>query len=91
MTSDYEWDLDLKVLRRRLFALDDFDAIEEQQSIMNDICRQLQSIPIPLPRVSNTDEIKRALSNGIDKICDQIIWLKVNFNNPKFLSNSRKL
>lgn len=80
VTTDYEWDLDLKVLRRRLFNLEDFDAVEEQQRVMNEICRSLQTVPIPLPSTSRHDYIKSALGDGIDKMCDQINWLKQTWN-----------
>ena len=43
---------------------------------MNEICRSLQTVPIPLPSTSQHDHIKRALGDGIDKMCDQINWLK---------------
>ena len=34
VSSDYDWDLDLKVLRRKLFTLEDFDQVEELQRVI---------------------------------------------------------
>ena len=33
VSADYEWDLDLKVIRRKLFTLDNFDQVEELQKV----------------------------------------------------------
>jgi hypothetical protein len=43
VSQDEEWNLDLKNLRRRLFLLEDFDLIEEQQGRENSDFKNLST------------------------------------------------
>ena len=47
---------------------------------LNEICRHLASISIPLPALSINEDVKRALADGVDRLSDQILWLRQTWN-----------
>ena len=81
-----EWDLDLRHLRKRLFGLEDFDQIEEEQKLLNEVCQELKRKPIPFPSLNPSDYVRRLLVASFDRITGEMLILRrkmhVGYTSP---------
>ena len=71
-----DWDLDLRTLRDKIFTLEDFETIEEEQKVLNDVCHELKRKQIPLPTLSPSDHVRQHLIDTFDNITEQMLVLR---------------
>ena len=68
--------LDLRLIRTKLFELEDFDMIEEEQQKLNEVCQLLKRKPLQLYSLTSYDHVRRQLGDTIEHITDEMIQMR---------------